>query len=98
LWGKHLSSPPSLLLLTSSDTARFMAEPPVPLTAPYSSIRVIAFEAQVRYAGHDTWLTLRVTRHWSEIERALGAVHNGDRLGRPGVGTRVVTVDHSESV
>lgn len=64
----------------------------------FRSIRVIAFEAQVRHADEAVWLTVCVSRRWSEIERALErAARSVNPVGRPAVEARVVTVDHSAS-
>jgi hypothetical protein len=65
----------------------------------YHEVRVIAFEAQGRDAEERSWITLRVTRRWSEIEDALARVAGTvDCVGRHITCTRVVTVDHSASV
>ena len=60
-------------------------------------IRVIAFEAQVRYRDESTWFTLRVSRQWSVIEEAAHGIHLANSHAGPVVDTRIVIVDHSDS-
>jgi hypothetical protein len=62
-------------------------------------VRVIAFEAQVRYDDDPWWFTLCVARRWSAVETATArAAGQVDQFGRRVTATRVVTVDHSASV
>jgi hypothetical protein len=55
---------------------------------------IVEFEAQVRYAGSETWRTVGVMREWAAAD-AIAMTTSRDMDGRRPTARRVVVVDRA---